>query len=256
MLQNSFSGAEGAGHTEGAAFGYGQEGVDTADLSHKRFIGPQTLLIAADGLLYRPGKDHGQLPLLALFVFQHRHGVAYIVYALFPDGFDRPLICQVKGDHDQMGEQTLRHAADGITCGDHITGGDPGGELPIPVGNGIQIHTTLQEKAAFFRQLGQGILQAIEHLGQQARPQLYAHKLAGELYLVAHLDAVCHFIDLHAGCVAVYADDLTLKSFVTHQDIAHFIFSHGAGEAGRYQVPVYSGHKSCYFVHIDSPVLL
>ena len=81
-------------------------------------------------------------------------------------------------------------------------------------------------------------------------------ELAGELHLVAHLDAVGHFIDLHAGRVAVDADDLALEPVIAHQDIAHFILSDGAGKGGCHQIPVHSGHISCHFVHFDSPVSL
>ena len=155
-----------------------------------------------------------------------------------------------------MGKQPLGHTAHGVTGGNTVAGLHQGGKLPVLVGDGIQIHAPLQEEAALLRQLRQGILQAVEHLGQQARPQLHAHQLAGELHPVAHLDAVGHFINLHTGCVAVDADDLALEPVIAHLDIAHFIFSDGAGKGGCHQIPVYSGHISCHFVHFVSPVSL
>ena len=155
-----------------------------------------------------------------------------------------------------MGEQPLGHAAHGVACGDVVAGLHQGGKLPVPVGDGIQIHAPLQEEAALLRQLRQGVLQTVEHLGQQARAQLHAHQLAGKLHLVAHLDAVGHFIDLHTGRVAVDADDLALEPVIAHQDIAHFILSDGAGKGVCHQIPVHSGHISCHFVHFDSPVSL
>ena len=257
MLQDGLAGAEGAGYAEGAALGHGEEGVDAAELGHQGLIRAQTLLVAADGLLYGPGKDHGQLFFLAAPVFQHRHGIADIVNALFPDGLDLPVVSlEAEGHHDQVGEQALGHAAHRITGGDGVTGLYPGGELPILIGDGVQVHAPLQEEAALFGKLGQGVLQAVEHLGQQARAQLYAHQLPGELHRVTYPDAARHFINLHTGCVAVDADDLALEPVIAHQDIAHFIFAHGAGKAGRYQVSVDSGHISCHFVHFDSPVSL
>ena len=154
-----------------------------------------------------------------------------------------------------MGEQSLRHAAHRVARGDGVAGLYPGREFPVLIGDGVQIHAPLQKVAALFGQLRQGVLQTVEHLRQQAGAKLYAHQLAGELHLVAHLDAVGHFIDLHAGCVAVDADDLALQAVIPHQHIAHFIFTHGAGKAGGHQIPVHSGHISCHFVHFDSPVL-
>mgnify|MGYP000697215698 CR=1 FL=1 len=44
-----------------------------------------------------------------------------------------------------------------VAGGDGITGLRQWGELPVLIGNGIQIHTALQEKAAFFRQLGHDV---------------------------------------------------------------------------------------------------
>ena len=257
MLQHRLAGTEGAGHAEGAALGHRQERVDGAELGHQGLVRAQTLLIAADRLLHGPGEHHGQLLLLAVVVFQHRHGVPDVVHALFPDGFHPPpFVLQAEGHHDQVGEQPLGHAAHGVAGGNTVAGLHQGGKLPVLVGDGIQIHAPLQEEAALLRQLRQGILQPVEHLGQQARPQLHAHQLAGELHPVAHLDAVGHFIDLHTGCVAVDADDLALEPVIAHLDIAHFIFSDGAGKGGCHQIPVYSGHISCHFVHFVSPVSL
>ena len=256
MLQNGLACAEGAGHAEGAALGHRQEGVDGADLRYQRFVGTQALLIAADSLLHRPGEDHGQLLFLAVFVFQHRNGVADIIHALFPNGLHPPLALEVEGHHDQMGEQTLGDAAHGVAGGDEITGGHLRGELPVLIGDGIQIYAPLQKETAFFRKLRQGILQAVKHLRQKAWPKLNAHQFAGKLDLVAHTDAACHFIDLHAGRIAVHTDDLALEALVTDEDIANFVFSHGAGKGGCHQIPVHSGHISCHFVHFDSPVSL
>ena len=250
MLQDRLARTERAGHAERAALGHRQERVHAAQLGHQRLVGAQTLLIAADGLLYRPGEHHGQLLLLAVFVFNHRHGVPDVVYALFPDRLHHPLALHTERHHDQVGEQPLRNAAHRVACGDPVTGLHQGGKLPVPVGNRIEIHAALQEEAALLCQIRQGVLQAVEHLGQQARPQLHAHQLAGQLHLVAHLDAVGHLIDLHTGRVAVDADDLALEPVIAHQDIAHFIFAHRAGKAGGHQVSVYTCHISCYFVHI------
>ena len=256
MLQHGLSCAEGAGYTESAALGHRQEGINAADFGYESIVGAQALLIAAYGLLYRPGEDHGKLFFLALVIFQHRHGVPDVIHALFPDGFHPPLVLHIEGNHDLMAEQSFGHTAHRIAGSDKVTGPHQRSELPIPVGDGIQIYTPLQEEATLFCQLGQRILQPVKHLGQQTGAQLNAHQVAGELNLVANPDAACHFVDLHTGCVAVDANDLALEPLAIHQDIAHLVFSHGAGKGGGHQIPVHSGHKSCYFVHFDSPVSL
>ena len=256
MLQHGLSGAEGAGYTESAALGHRQEGINAADFGYESIVGAQALLIAAYGLLYRPGEDHGKLFFLALVIFQHRHGVPDVIHALFPDGFHPPLVLHIEGNHDLMAEQSFGHTAHRIAGSDKVTGPHQRSELPIPVGDGIQIYAPLQKETAFFRKLRQGILQAVKHLRQKAWPKLHAHQFAGKLDLVAHTDAACHFIDLHAGRIAVHTDDLALEALVTDEDIANFVFSHGAGKGGCHQIPVHSGHISCHFVHIDSPVLL
>ena len=86
VLQDRLTRAEGAGHAEGAALCHRQERIHAAQLRYQRLIGPQALLIAADGLLHRPGEHHGQFLLLALLILQHRHGVPDVIHALFPDG--------------------------------------------------------------------------------------------------------------------------------------------------------------------------
>ena len=257
MLQHGLARAEGTGHAEGAALGDRQEGVDAADLGHQRLVGTQTLLIAADGLLDRPGKDHAQRLLLARAVFQHRNGGADVIDALFLHALYAPaLVLEVEGRHDEVRELPLRHAADRVAREHGVAGLDAGGELPFLIGDGVKVYAALEEEAALLGKLRQRILQAVVHLRQKAGAELDAQKLAGQLDLVADLNAVGHFIDLHTHGVAADADDLALEAVIADLDEADFVFPHGAREPRRNEVAVDSSHIACHFLHFVSPVFL
>ena len=109
---------------------------------------------------------------------------------------------------------------------------DAGGELPFLIGDGVKVYAALEEEAALLSKLRQRILQAVVHLRQKAGAELDAQQFAGQLDLVADLNAVGHFIDLHTHGVAADADDLALEPVIAHLDIAHFIFSDVAGKGG------------------------
>ena len=149
----------------------------------------------------------------------------------------------------------LRHTADRVARQHSVAGLDAGSKFPIPARNGVKVLAALEEEAALFCQLRQGILQTVVHLRQKAGAKLDAQQLAGQFHLIADLDAVRHFIDLHTRGAAIDADDLALEPISADLDEADFIFSHGAIELCRDKVPVHSGHISCHFFHVDSPVL-
>ena len=129
-----------------------------------------------------------------------------------------------------VGEQTFRHCAD---CAARLYAvADLYGwrEFPVAVRDRIEVHASFQEETALLCKLRQRVLQTVKYLGQQSRTQIYGHELAGELYRVADLDAVCHLVDLHAYLPVVDTYDLSLEAFISNEDVTNFILSNGAIE--------------------------
>ena len=251
VLQNRLACAEGAGHAEGAALDHRQEGVDAADLGDHGLVGAQPLIVAVHHLLDGPGEDHAQFFRLTQAIFQHRHGVADGVGALGFDGFDHPaLILAAEGHHDLVSEETLGHSAQSVASLDAVAHLGHGSKLPGFVGNGVEVDAALQEEAALVCQLRQGVLEAVVDLSQEAGAELHAEKLTGELHPVAHLDAVGHLIDLHAGHAIGDADDLALEPLVSYDDVADFIFLNRAVKLCRNEVAVDAGYNTCYLFHM------
>ena len=86
--------------------------------------------------------------------------------------------------------------------------------------------------------LRQRVLQAVVYLRQKTGAELDAQQLAGQLDLVADLNAVGHFIDLHTHGVAADADDLALEAVIADLDEADFVFPNGAENLAETRLPL------------------
>ena len=117
-----------------------------------------------------------------------------------------------------------RYAADRVAR-EHGVAGLDAGVTPIPYRGWVKVYAALEEEAALLGKLRQRILQAVVHLRQKAGAELDAQQFAGQLDLVADLNAVGHFIDLHTHGVAADADDLALEAVIADLDEADFVFS-------------------------------
>ena len=148
-----------------------------------------------------------------------------------------------------MREQSFRNGADGTSRLHGITHLDSRCEIPVAVGDGIQIDASLQEETAFLCQLRQRILQTVKHLGQKSRSQIHAHEFSGEFHRVPHLDAVRHLVDLHTHDPVVDPDDLALQALALNKNVTHLILADRTIEINIDQVAVDSGYKSCFCFH-------
>jgi len=84
-----------------------------------------------------------------------------------------------------MFEYLLRDKPQPATRQNFIPGFYQRGKIPFRfIGKCLQIHPAFKEKPAFFRQGGKGILQPVENLAQQARPQFHGKKIVAELHLL------------------------------------------------------------------------
>ena len=165
LLQHRLPGAERAGDTVGTSLGDGEESVQDAQLCHQLLGGAQTLLVAGDGPLHRPGLHHGDLEHAAL-VLQFGDLVSDHVTPRGRDALDFVAPEERERNHDAMLEHTLGNPSQPVRGFHHVARCDSGCELPFEVPRQrVQVDAPLQEEAALRRHLGQWILQAVEDLG-------------------------------------------------------------------------------------------
>ena len=253
MLQNRLSCAERTGNAECAALGDRQEGIDYPYLHYQGLVGSETLVVAAYSLLYWPAEDHGELSFIALGICDRGHVVPDIVCALFCNGLDCPVnVLESERKHYLVGENALRNGSEGIARSEDVSDLADRCELPVPVRDGVKIHSALEEEAALRGKRRQRVLKTVVNLCQKARTQLDAHELACELDFVAHLDSVCHLVDLHAGLASVDPDDLSLQKRVAYVYEGDFVLGDGSLEGNCDKVAVHSGYVSdclCHMFH-------
>ena len=149
-----------------------------------------------------------------------------------------------------MGEDSLGNGSESIAGMKNVAGLAHGGELPLPVGDGVEIDSPLEEETALLSEGRKRILKSVVDLGEKSRSELYAHQFARELDLVPHLDSVRHLVDLHAGLASVDPDDLSLEPRSARVDESDLVLGDGPVENNSDKVSVHTGHMSNVFSHI------
>ena len=153
-----------------------------------------------------------------------------------------------------MLDDSLRHPADGVAGADPVTRRGGRGELPHPLTvESAQIDAALQEEAGLLRQQIERILKAVVHLGEQPGTEFDAQEFAGELDLVAHLEAVGALEDLQIGAVAAHPDDFALEFCIADRGERDFILHDLVGKFDGHQVAVdsdnlLSGLELCHCI--------
>ena len=135
---------------------------------------------------------------------------------------------------DALGDHAQRVA------GPHaVAGGGPRRELPHLVARQrLRLLAARQEEAVPLGDHVERVLQAVEHLRQQAGAELHGEQLADELDRVADLDAGGALEDLHVGVAAAHADDLGDQTQVAEQHVGHLVLADGGVELHGDQVAV------------------
>ena len=153
-----------------------------------------------------------------------------------------------------MLDDPLRHPADGVAGADLVARRGGRRELPHPLPvEGAQVNSALQEEAGFLRQQIERVLQSVVNLSQQPGAELDAQEFAGELDLVAHLEAVGAFEDLQVGAIAPHPDDFALEFCIADPGECDFILHDPVGEFDGHQVAVdsdnlLSGLELCHCI--------
>jgi len=257
LLEHRLAGAEGARDAVGAALRDGEEGVDGPRLRHHGLGGLETLDVAVDRALDRPGEDHGDGRDRAALVGELGHRLVDAVLALGLHALHGVGAVEAEGHHDAVGEGLLRHRAEGVSALHLVARLHAGAEAPLPVaGKRLEVDARLEEVAGPGRHEGQGILQAVVDLAEEARPELDGEELARELDRVPYLDALGHLVDLGLGDVPADADDLALQPLFIEMDIGDFVHGNGALDPDAHHVSVDAGHLSCGLGHCRTPVSL
>ncbi len=111
-----------------------------------------------------------------------------------------------------MLENAFGNCSERIAARDLVSDFRHRGKCPLGVtGKRRKIPAALQEEAAFFRQFGKRILQAVKDLRQESRSELYGKQLARKTNRVAGLESRSVFKDLEFRIVAANADDFAFQ---------------------------------------------
>ena len=159
MLKNRFSGAEGAGSTEGSSESHGEKGVDDPQLSRERLFRQQFFPVIGNGDLHRPFLSHGNLAAGPLFIYGNSDFVINGIFSGSRHRFESPTAVPGKGDHYVVGDDTFRNRTDPVAGVEYITG--LGDRSPLPFAffvEGPQIYSAFQKESGAFGQQLQGIL--------------------------------------------------------------------------------------------------
>ena len=232
VLNDRFTGPEGAGNSSNTAFGNGEEGIDNTLTGDQRHIGSQLLLIGA-ALADGPALHKGQI----FFAVFGRYGSDRLVDGK-TSGRDRgKSTFDPVGDHDLLGDQGRFFDGSDDVAGNYLVA-DLGGSFKVPFLFAVQrryLDTAGQQiGTGDFHDLVQGTLDTIVDRSDQTGAQFDGKRHICGFYRFAGAQAAGFLVYLDGGLVTVHFDDLADQSFFGYADnVIHVGVAHTFGNDQR-----------------------
>ena len=249
VLRNSFSGAEAARDSGGAASGDREEEVDdslSGEERHVRFEPALTWPRVPDGPLLRQAQHSA--------VFQTADLVFYRVFPFRGQANKFSLL--VGRDHDLVGDQAaFGHFADYVAAVERVADLDRRHEMPLlflvefRYGN-----AAADEGSGLFIDAVQRTLNAVVETAQKPRAQFHGKRAAQALDDVAGLDVGRVLVHLDGAHVAFLADDLAREIQLANKHLLAHAELGGVGGGDGRAVHAIDRSQSCLSLfHCYSP---
>ncbi len=128
------------------------------------------------------------------------------------DRFHGYLGANLERHHDTMLEDAFGNRSESIAARELVSDFRYRRKRPLDVARERrEILAALQEKAAFFRQVGKRILQTVKHLGQKSRSELHRKEFSRKMDLVAGFKSRSILEDLEFRIVSANTDDFAFQ---------------------------------------------